>query len=367
MAATGCCAPSPVTPPDLQIMYAVDGARRLPEVDPRPPARATPTRGPVRIGNGAVDQRQHDVLGEVMDALAQAREADGAAADEDAWALQRALVDDLATRWREPDNGLWEIRGEPQRLHPLPGDDLGGLRPGRARDGGPRPARTARAVAGAARRGARRRAEHGFDDERGTFVQHYDTTEVDASLLLLPLVGFIDGDDPRMLGTIEAVEEDLLRDGLVLRYRTETGVDGLSGRRAPVPGLLVLAGLGLRRRRAHRRRPRAVRPAGRAAQRRRAARGGVRPRPAADGRQLPAGLQPPGAGAAPRSTCGRLRTSLDDRSRNRACSRRRHGRGARVGHLHLGSVPGWLKRAEPARRAYAAEDESGPPRDRPFQ
>jgi GH15 family glucan-1,4-alpha-glucosidase len=74
---------------------------------------------------------------------------------------------------------------------------------------------------------------HGFDAERGTFVQHYGTTAVDASLLLLPMVGFIDGADPRMLGTIRAIEEDLLHEGLVLRYRTETGVDGLPGDEHP--------------------------------------------------------------------------------------------------------------------------------------
>jgi GH15 family glucan-1,4-alpha-glucosidase len=73
----------------------------------------------------------------------------------------------------------------------------------------------------------------GFDEGRNTFTQHYDTTEVDASLLVLPSIGFIDGDDPRMLGTIEAIEQDLLRDGLLLRYRTETGVDGLSGHEHP--------------------------------------------------------------------------------------------------------------------------------------
>ena len=75
--------------------------------------------------------------------------------------------------------------------------------------------------------------DRGFDRDRGTFTQHYDTTEVDASLLVLPLIGFIDGDDPRMLGTIAAVEQDLMRDGLVLRYRTESGVDGLSGNEHP--------------------------------------------------------------------------------------------------------------------------------------
>ena len=71
--------------------------------------------------------------------------------------------------------------------------------------------------------------EKGFDPSRGTFTQHYDTTEVDASLLMIPQVGFLPGDDPRVLGTIAAIEEDLLRDGMLLRYRTETGVDGLAG------------------------------------------------------------------------------------------------------------------------------------------
>ena len=75
--------------------------------------------------------------------------------------------------------------------------------------------------------------EHGFDRERNTFTQHYDTDEVDASLLVLPTLGFVEGDDPRMLGTIEAVEKDLMRDGLLLRYRTTSGVDGLEGDEHP--------------------------------------------------------------------------------------------------------------------------------------
>ncbi len=74
---------------------------------------------------------------------------------------------------------------------------------------------------------------HGYDEERGTFTQHYATQEVDASLLMLPLVGFVEGDDPRMLGTIQAIEQDLMRDGLLLRYRTQTGVDGLAGDEHP--------------------------------------------------------------------------------------------------------------------------------------
>ena len=103
-----------------------------------------------------------------------------------------------------------------------------------ARRRGARPRRAGRASgASCATRCATRCSTQGFDAERNTFTQHYDTNEVDASLLVLPLVGFIDGDDPRMLGTIEAIEQDLMRDGLLLRYRTETGVDGLAGDEHP--------------------------------------------------------------------------------------------------------------------------------------
>ncbi|GAB3763330.1 GH15 family glucan-1,4-alpha-glucosidase [Nocardioides ginsengisegetis] len=218
-------------PQDMQIMYAVDGARRLPEhtLD-HLPGYAGST--PVRIGNGAVDQHQADVLGEVMIALEHTRTAERGP-DDNAWALQRALVDQLARTWDRPDNGLWEIRGVPQRFthsrvmvwaafdravraveeHDLPG-----------------PVEEWRAVRDRVREEV---LDKGFDRDRNTFTQHYATTEVDASLLVLPLVGFLDGDDPRVLGTIAAVEADLLRDGLVLRYRTGSGVDGLSGDEHP--------------------------------------------------------------------------------------------------------------------------------------
>ena len=224
-------------PEDLQVMYTVDGARRLPErtLDHLPGYAGSQ---PVRIGNAAVDQRQMDVLGEVVVALTAARAA-GMEIDDDAARLQRTLLDDLAKNWQQPDNGLWEIRG-PQRHfthsrvmvwaafdrgvraveeHGL--RELAHVRPSldRWRD-----------VRDAVREEI---LEQGYDPERNTFVQHYDTTEVDASLLVLPLVGFVDGDDPRMLGTIAAVEEDLMRDGLLLRYRTQSGVDGLAGDEHP--------------------------------------------------------------------------------------------------------------------------------------
>ena len=218
-------------PEDVQIMYSLDGSRRLPELvlDELPGYAGS---RPVRVGNAAVDQRQTDVLGEVMLALEAARESPLGGTD-DAWALQCLLVDTLADNWDEPDNGLWEIRGPRRRFthsrvmvwvafecavraveqHDLPGD-----------------VERWREVRDRVRDEV---MEHGFDAERNTFVQHYDTTEVDASLLMLPLVGFIDGHDPKMLGTIEAIEQDLMRHGLLLRYRTQTGVDGLQGDEHP--------------------------------------------------------------------------------------------------------------------------------------
>jgi len=218
-------------PEDLQIMYTVDGGRRLPETT-LDHLSGYAGSVPVRIGNRAVEQRQSDVLGEVMIALESARMA-GLEADDRAWALQRALVDGLAKTWQEPDNGLWEIRG------PLRHFTHSRAMVWAAFD---------RAVTAVERHGLEgpveawreiRDAVHdevmtkGFSVDRNTFTQHYDTTEVDASLLVLPLIGFIDGDDPRMLGTIAAVERDLLRDGLLRRYRTQTGVDGLPGDEHP--------------------------------------------------------------------------------------------------------------------------------------
>jgi GH15 family glucan-1,4-alpha-glucosidase len=218
-------------PEDLQIMYTVKGARRLPErvLDHLPGYAGS---APVRIGNGAVDQRQADVLGEVMIALDEAR-GRGLEVSHQAWAMQRALVEELAGHWDAPDNGLWEIRG------PL------------------RHFTHSRVMVWAAFDRAVRAVEHwqlegpverwrdlrdrvreeiltkGYDAARNTFTQHYDTTEVDASLLLIPLVGFLPADDPRVRGTIAAVEGDLMRDGFLLRYRTETGVDGLPGDEHP--------------------------------------------------------------------------------------------------------------------------------------
>jgi GH15 family glucan-1,4-alpha-glucosidase len=218
-------------PEDLQIMYTINGSRRLPErtLDHLPGYAGS---APVRVGNGAVDQRQSDVLGEVMIALDEARRR-GLEVSREAWSMQRLLVEDLAARWQEPDNGLWEIRG------PLRHFTHSRVMVWAAFD------RAVRSVEDWGLPGPVEQWRHlrdqvraeiltkGFDADRNTFTQHYDTTEVDASLLLIPLVGFLPPDDPRVLGTLAAVEQDLMRGGFLLRYRTQSGVDGITGDEHP--------------------------------------------------------------------------------------------------------------------------------------
>ena len=267
-------------PAEMQVMYAVDGVPAAARAHARPPARLR------RLAAGPDRQRRRRA-----DPERRARRGDGRPRRRPArpaWAATRtpgrcsaALVDRLADTWQEPDHGLWEIRGPAAALHPLPGDDLGGLRPGGPRRRG-RAASRARSSSGGgcATRCARRCSSSGYDAERGTFVQHYDTTEVDASLLVLPLVGFVDGDDPQDARHHRGHRggPDARRAAAALPHRDRRR--RARRRRAPVPGLLVLAGLGVRRGRSPRRRARALRPAGRAAQRRRPAVGGVRPGPA---------------------------------------------------------------------------------------
>ncbi len=218
-------------PDDLQIMYTVDGGRDLPERE-LPHLLGYEGSLPVRIGNGAVAQKQTDVLGEVMIALEMAREM-CVPETEDSWSLQRTLVDGLATHWDEPDNGLWEVRGPLRHFtHSRVMVWVAFDRAVRAVEehGFDGPVGRWRTLRDSIREEVLTR---GYDAARNTFVQHYDTTEVDASLLVLPLVGFVDGDDPRMLGTIEAIEKDLMEDGLLLRYRTDSGVDGVPGEEHP--------------------------------------------------------------------------------------------------------------------------------------
>ncbi len=197
----------------------------------------------------------------------------GARRDDDSWSLQRALVDELAEHWDEPDNGLWEIRG-PQR-HFTHSRVMVWVAFDRAiaRGRGARPRRAGRPSGGrCATRCATRSSSTGSTRSATPSPSTTTPTEVDASLLVLPDVGFVAGDDPRMLGTIAAVEEDLMHDGLLLRYRTESGVDGLAGDEHPFLAcsfwLVSAYALAGRLDDAHA----LMRPAARAAQRRRAAR-----------------------------------------------------------------------------------------------
>jgi GH15 family glucan-1,4-alpha-glucosidase len=214
-------------PADLQIMYGIDGTRRLPEVELDWLAGYEGSK-PVRVGNAASEQLQLDVWGEVLDGLHLARDA-GLAAHDNAWDLQVALLEHLEGRWQEPDNGLWEMRGA--RRHFTHSKVMAWV----AADRMVRGARAHR-LPGPIDRWEQLRdrirddvLEHGVDKNRGVFVQSYDTTDLDASLLLIPRVGFLPGSDQRVVNTVEAIRDELTQDGLVLRYRTGSADDGLSG------------------------------------------------------------------------------------------------------------------------------------------
>ena len=213
-------------PADIQIMYGVAGERRLTELE-LPWLDGYEGSKPVRIGNAASEQLQLDVYGEVLDALYQAR-VRGIGIDPQAWRIQLAMLDHLADAWRQPDEGIWEIRGE--RRHFTHSKVMAWV----AFDRAVRTVEQQR-LDGPEDRWRELRdeihttvIERGFDAALGSFTQSFGSKELDASLLMLPLVGFLPATDPRIRGTIEAVERDLLQDGLVLRYRTqEAGVDGL--------------------------------------------------------------------------------------------------------------------------------------------
>jgi GH15 family glucan-1,4-alpha-glucosidase len=212
-------------PEQMEVMYGVAGERRLTEweVPWLPGYENSP---PVRIGNAAHSQLQLDVFGEVMDTLHQGRRG-GLSASESGWDVQIALLDHLEKIWREPDHGIWEVRTEPQHftyskamvwvafdraiksaeMFGLPGDVT---RWRHVRD----------EVCGDV-------TAHGWSDRRNSFVRTYGGDDLDASLLLLAPVGFVKPDDPRYRSTVEAIERDLLVDGLVLRYDSLKARDGL--------------------------------------------------------------------------------------------------------------------------------------------
>jgi GH15 family glucan-1,4-alpha-glucosidase len=212
-------------PSQAQMIYGVAGERLLPEWElPWLPGYADSK--PVRVGNAAYTQLQLDVYGEVMDALHCARRH-GLPQDENAWRLQQALVEYVETAWKEPDEGIWEVRGP--RRHFTHSKVMAWVALDRAvkgieRYGLPGPIERWRHVRAAIHDDV---CARGFDPELGAFVQYYDSRLLDASLLMIPLVGFLPATDPRVLGTVRAVQAHLSDDGFVARYATVPEVDGL--------------------------------------------------------------------------------------------------------------------------------------------
>ena len=214
-------------PDDIQIMYGPAGERRLHEYE-LPWLPGYENSRPVRIGNDASAQFQLDVYGEVMDVLHQARRQHIAPEDQ-SWALQQVLLANLEERWREPDEGIWEVRGP--RRHFVHSKVMAWV----AFDRG------VKAVEHFGRQGAADRwrrsrdeiraevLEQGWNEELGSFVQYYGSDRVDASLLTIPLLGFLPPGDPRVRGTLEAVRRELLVDGFVKRYRHDEQVAAIDG------------------------------------------------------------------------------------------------------------------------------------------
>ena len=215
-------------PHQLHIMYGISGERWLPESE-IPWLSGYEDSKPVRIGNAASAQSQLDVYGELIDALHAARHAE-LIPSEDAWRFQKVLLQHVERIWREPDHGIWEVRGPPRifthsRLMCWVAFDRAvkscedfGL------EG---PVDRWRAIRDEIHRDI---CDNGFDTRRNAFVQHYGGDALDAALLLIPQVGFLPADDPRVAGTVKAIEGELVQDGFVLRYSTEKVDDGVGGR-----------------------------------------------------------------------------------------------------------------------------------------
>jgi GH15 family glucan-1,4-alpha-glucosidase len=212
-------------PGALQVLYGAAGESRVPEFEV-PWLQGYEGSTPVRVGNAAAEQYQLDVYGEVMDALHLAR-LFGIEPDQNAWAMQRLLVDFVADHWREPDEGLWEVRG-PRRQF-----THSKMMAWVAVDRGVRAIEKYDLEGPVERWRVLRQEIHedvcrnGYDAERNTFTQYYGSKELDASLLMIPLVHFLPASDARVRGTVDAVKRELMEDGFVLRYRTEEVADGL--------------------------------------------------------------------------------------------------------------------------------------------
>jgi GH15 family glucan-1,4-alpha-glucosidase len=215
------------SPGQMQIMYGVAGERRLPEFE-LPWLSGYEGSKPVRVGNAASDQLQLDVYGEVLGAMYQARRL-GIDHDAAGWQLERKLVEHLETIWMDPDEGIWEVRGG--RRHFTHSKVMAWS----AFDCAVRSIEEFGLDGPLDRWRATRDDIHaqvcseGFDRDLDSFTQSYGSNQLDASLLLIPLVGFLPIDDPRVKGTVAAIERDLLRDGFVARYDTGVSVDGLKG------------------------------------------------------------------------------------------------------------------------------------------
>jgi GH15 family glucan-1,4-alpha-glucosidase len=212
-------------PQDTRIMYGLSGERLLQEFE-LPWLPGYENSSPVRVGNGAHDQLQLDVYGEVMDSMHVAMKY-GIAPQDDSWRVQVALMDFLETGWRQPDSGIWEVRG-PRRdfTHSKVMAWVAADRAVKAveRFKAEGPVEKWRAMREEIHRDV---CTRGFNTERNAFVQYYGSKALDASLLMIPLVGFLPANDPRVIGTVAAIQRELVHDGLVSRYQTETGVDGL--------------------------------------------------------------------------------------------------------------------------------------------
>jgi GH15 family glucan-1,4-alpha-glucosidase len=215
-------------PSQLQIVYGTAGERCLWEID-IPWLPGYEGSRPVRVGNAAVHQFQLDVYGELVDVMHQTRKMKIDGSDERSWALECALLRFLETGWTEVDSGLWEVRGPPR--HFTHSKVMAWVAFDRAvkaieRFGREGPLDQWRSL----RDGVKKEiCERGYDAARTTFTQYYGSRQLDASLLMMPLVGFLPASDERIRGTVRAIERELLRDGFVLRYSPEESehVDGL--------------------------------------------------------------------------------------------------------------------------------------------
>jgi GH15 family glucan-1,4-alpha-glucosidase len=212
-------------PQELQIMYGISGERRLWELEV-PWLEGYEHSRPVRLGNAAHEQLQLDVYGEVMDTLYCARKL-GLHHDDEGWLVGKALMDFLESAWDKPDNGIWEVRGP--RRHFTHSKVMAWVAVDRAvrtverfhADG---PVERWRALCATIHDDICR---NGFNPQRNAFVQYYGGKELDAALLMIPLVGFLPAKDPRVTATVGAIRAELLSDGLVKRYSPQPGVDGL--------------------------------------------------------------------------------------------------------------------------------------------